>query len=92
MSDSTTYPLPQALLALDALRAAAHLPQEQFPLEAFVGMISDEVEALRTQGKTDVEITTIIHQSSGIEISPEDLAQYYATPEQRHAPHGSTAA
>ena len=88
MSDTTTYPLSQALLALEALRNAAHLPPQEFPAAGFVGMISDEVEALRRQGKTDVEISTLIHQSSGIELSPEDLAKHYATPEQRHPPQG----
>ena len=87
MSDDVTYSLDQSLQALNALRTAAGSPPEQFPLPAFVGMISDEVETLRKQGRSDTEIVTIIHQSSGIEITPEQLADNYATPQQRH-PHG----
>lgn len=86
MPSPTTFPLHQALAALEGLRAAANLPPEQFPVEAFVGMISDEVDALRGQGKTDAEIAGIIHASSGIEIAPEALALHYAPPEQRHGP------
>ena len=33
-----------------ALRAALGLPPEQFSIQAFVGMISDEIEQLRTPG------------------------------------------
>ncbi len=86
MSDDVTYSLDQSLQALNALRTAAGSQPEQFPLPAFVGMISDEIETLRKQGRSDTEIVTIIHQSSGIEITPEQLADNYATPQQRH-PH-----
>lgn len=48
-----TYPIDQALRAQRALREAAGLGPEMFPIEAFVGMISDEIEQLRARGKTD---------------------------------------
>lgn len=51
-----TYPLDQALRAQRALRDAAGLGPETFPVEALVGMISDEIDHLRSQGKTDGEI------------------------------------
>ncbi len=86
MPEDQTYSLEQSLRALNALRSAAGLAPEQFPLPAFVGMISDEIETLRNQGRSDTDIITLIHQSSGIEITPEQLANNYATPEQRH-PH-----
>lgn len=87
MPDEPTYSLDQSLQALNALRDAAGSPPEQFPLPAFIGMISDEIETLRTQGRSDAEIATLIHQSSGIEITPEQLAENYAPADQRRRPH-----
>ncbi len=81
-----SYPLDQILRAQAALRSAADLPPEQFPAPAFVGMISDEIEALRNSGRSDADIAQIIRQSSGIEISPEMLSANYAPPEKRHPP------
>ncbi len=43
VSGEKTYPLEEAVKAQKALRAAAGLGAEQFPIEAFVGMISDEI-------------------------------------------------
>ncbi len=76
--------LVEALKAQQALRNAAGMGPEIFPLQAFVGMISDEVEALRAAGKSDAEIVALIRESSGIEIAEKELAENYATPEQRH--------
>ncbi len=42
----------QAADAQTALRQALGLPPEQFPLQAFVGMVSDEIEQLRSKGET----------------------------------------
>ena len=47
MPTPRTVSLAESLKALQALRNAAGLGPEQFPLPAFVGMISDEVKALR---------------------------------------------
>lgn len=80
-----TYPLEEALKAQSALRKAAGLEHEQFPLEAFVGMISDEIQVLREQGKSDDQIAGLIRQQSKIEISAADIAANYASPEQRSA-------
>jgi hypothetical protein len=63
---------------------AAGLGEEQFPIEAFVGMISDEVEALRRAGKRDDEIARIIEANSNIRISAQDISKNHAEPEQRH--------
>lgn len=79
-----TYPIEEALTAQRALRTGAGLGEEAFPIEAFVGMISDEVEALRKRGKTDHEIATIIEASSAIRISASEIAENYAPPESRH--------
>ncbi len=78
------YSLEEAMKAAKALREAAGLGPEQFPLQAFVGMISDEVESLRKRGKTDDEIAALIRSHSAIEITGEEIAASYASPEERH--------
>ena len=87
MSQPKMYPLEEAIKAQKALRDAAGLGPEQFPIDAFVGMISDEVESLRKRGKSDEEIASIIQRNSSIQITAAEIAQNYATPEQRHQ-HG----
>lgn len=79
-----TFSLEESLRAQQALRRAARLGPEQFPIEAFVGMISDEVETLHSQGMTDERITVLIHEASGIEISAAELADNYEA--DRHPP------
>ena len=87
MSAPKMYPLEEAMKAQKALRDAAGLAPEQFPVEAFVGMISDEVELLRERGKSDEDIAAMIRQHSAIEITAAEIAENYASPEERH-PHG----
>jgi hypothetical protein len=82
-----TYPLEEALRAQKALRSMAGLGPEQFPIQAFVGMISDEIEALRNQGRSDEEIAQAISQNSKIAISGTEIRENYASPEERHAEH-----
>ena len=77
------YTVEQAIQAQRALRAAAGAAEELFPIQAFVGMISDEIQMLREQGKTDEEIAGLIQKSSEIKITSADLESHYATPEQR---------
>jgi hypothetical protein len=84
MSENKMYPLEDVLNAQRALRALAGLKPEMFPLQAFVGMISDEVEVLRKRGQSDDEIASVIRSSSSIEITGGEIAQYYASPEDRH--------
>ena len=88
MNEPKLYPLEEALKAQKALRTAAGLGPEQFPIQAFVGMISDEIEFLRRHGKTDREIADLINGSSAIEITPAEIAEHYASPEERHQ-HGA---
>ena len=78
-----TYPVEEAVKAQKALRAAAGLAPEQFPLVAFVGMISDEIEELRNQGRSDEQIAGLIAQNSSIEITAADISENYAGPEER---------
>ncbi len=78
------YPVEEAVRAQKALRQLAGLGPEMFPIQAFVGMISDEVETLRTRGLTDEDIATAIRQNSHIQITAAEIAENYASPQQRH--------
>jgi hypothetical protein len=87
MSESSTsklYSVEEAVRAQKALRTAAGLGPEMFPVKAFVGMISDEIDSLRQAGKSDDQIAALICRSSSIQISPEEIAENYAPPEERH--------
>jgi hypothetical protein len=85
--DTKTYPVAEAVRAQAALRNLAGLGPEMFPLQAFIGMISDEIETLRSQGHTDAEIAHTIQTHSNITVTAEDIAANYAPPEQRHGQH-----
>jgi hypothetical protein len=82
-----TYSLEQAVRAQKALRDAAGLGPERFPVQAFVGMISDEIEKLHSQGKSDQEIATLIAANSNIKITAAEIAEHYASPEERQQHH-----
>ena len=82
-----TYPVEQAVQALNALRSFGGLGPECFPIQAFVGMISDEIEHLRKLGHSDEAIAEVITSNSKIEITASEIAQNYAPPEERQA-HG----
>lgn len=84
MSAEQTYPLSEAIKAQAALRAAANLPPESFPLRSIIGMFSDEIETLRRQGMDDTGIAKLISSQSSIQVDAKTLAELYATPEQRH--------
>lgn len=80
------YPLEEALRAQKALRDLAGLQPEMFPVQAFVGMISDEIEELRRAGHSDRQIAETIQRNSKIAITPEEIASFYAPGDQRHGP------
>lgn len=69
------------------LRLELGLLPERFPLPAFIGMVSDEIEQLRVQGRTDTEIAELIHSASGVDVMAEDIGLHYAPPEARGKPH-----
>jgi len=83
-----TYPLEEAVRAQKALRELAGLGPEMFPVQAFVGMISDEIESLRNQGRSDEEIARVIQANSGISITAADISAHYSLPAQRHPERG----
>jgi hypothetical protein len=83
MGQPKLYPVEEAMKAQKSLREAAGLEPEQFPIQAFVGMISDEIESLRRRGQTDSEIASIIERNSAIKITAAEIAENYASPEER---------
>ena len=85
-SQEKTYPIEEALRAQKALRQLAGLGQEQFPLSAFIGMVSDEIEILRRQGHTDQQIADAICRYSRISVTADEIASNYASPDERHPP------
>ena len=89
-AEEQSYPLEEAMKAQAALRSAAKMPPERFPLSQIIGMFSDEIEKLRTMGRPDDEIAAIIAGSSTMRVTADEIARFYATPEQRHkAPLGA---
>ncbi len=82
-----TYPIEEALKAQKALRDAAGLKAEQFPVEAFVGMVSDEIEELRKRGKSDEDIARLVGEASAIQLTAAQIGANYAPPEEREG-HG----
>ncbi len=86
MVDERGYELAEALKAQAALRRTAGMGEERFSIEALVGMISDEIETLRGQGRTDEEIARVIAGSSAVRVSAEEIGRYYASAEERGRP------
>ena len=79
----TVMSLPQVLAAQRALRESIGLGEERFPLPAFIGMVSDEIEQARAAGRDDAGIAELLSSASGASVSADDIARFYATPEQR---------
>ena len=82
-SNEKAYPIEEALRAQKALRQLAGLGLEQFPLSAFIGMVSDEIEILRRMGHTDQQIADTISRNSRITVKADDIESNYASPENR---------
>lgn len=77
------FDLDEALRARRALRDALGLGAERFPMPAFVGMISDEVEQMRAAGRTDDEVAAIVSRETGKEVTADEIARHYAEPDAR---------
>ncbi len=86
MSDleaNQTFSAEEAVRVQRELRRSLGLAEEEFPLPAFIGMISDEIEDLRKAGRSETEIAGMIHHLTGKPVRVEDLARFYAPPEAR---------
>jgi hypothetical protein len=78
-----SYPLEEAMKAQAALRSAARMPPERFPLPQIISMFSDEIESLRNQGRPDSEIAAIIAGSCTMRVTEAEIQKFYASPEAR---------
>jgi hypothetical protein len=78
-----TFSGRDAAEAQTALREALGLAPERFPVQAFIGMISDEIEQLRAKGQDDAAIAKLVSAVTGKMIDPAIITANYATPEQR---------
>lgn len=85
MADEISFTIDEANKAQKALREAAGLAPARFPIPAVVGMLSDEIEALRTSGKTDADIANIIETASGKPIGASAISEHYVAPDKRHS-------
>ena len=83
MSKTLIFTGSQAATAQTALREALGLPPENFPVEAFIGMISDEIEQLRAAGKNDAAIATLVSNATGQSVDAETITRFYASPQAR---------
>ena len=83
MSGETTFKLGEALAAQDAMRRSLGLAEELFPVEAFIGMISDEIEESRRAGRSDRAIVDLVRDTTGKTVTVEDIARYYVQSEER---------
>jgi hypothetical protein len=70
------------------LRRALGLGPEAFPLPAFIGMISDEIEQLREAGRSDADIAGMISTTIGRDVAALDVARFYAPPQARRGREG----
>ena len=80
-----TFTLEESIRAQRAMRARLGLGEETFPVPAFVGMVSDEIEKLRSAGHSDGEIAAIVREATGKTIRAEEISEHYATPEERQS-------
>ena len=55
-----------------------------------MGTISDEIESLRKADKTDEEIANLIEAKSRIRVSAAELAEKFASSEDRGGERGSS--
>lgn len=88
MGAETTFKLGEALEAQGAMRRSLGLPEEVFPVQAFVGMISDEIEASRRAGRDDQALVDLVRDTTGKVVTVEDIARFYVPPEARANPRG----
>ena len=83
MADDQGFTGQQAATAQTALREALGLPPEKFPMQAFIGMISDEIEQLRAAGRSDEAIAALVSKATGAHVDGATITLFYASPEAR---------
>jgi hypothetical protein len=75
----------EAVAVQREMRRVLGLSRERFPLAAFVGMISDEIEQFQTAGMSDTDVAILIKDTIGRDIAPDEVARFYSPPDVRRA-------
>ena len=71
------FTLEQAMRAQATLRVAAGKPEERFPTEQLIGMLSDEIRDLRERGSSDESIAELLQSQAGLELDAATIEKYY---------------
>ena len=83
MPDEPVFTAEDALATTASLRRALGLEPELFPVQAFIGMISDEIEQCRERGQDDAAIAALVSKVTGKAVTADLIARFYAPPEER---------
>lgn len=83
MSDETTFSLGEALAAQKALREAAGADEEVFDLADVIGMVSEEIDMLKDQGRSEQDIAAMIQKATGKPITGADVQKFYVPADER---------
>ncbi len=81
MTDDSTYSLAEALAAQKALRDAHGAEDEVFDLADVIGMVSEEIDMLKDQGKSYAEMAAMIHTATGKPVTADDIEKHYVPAE-----------
>ena len=71
------FTLAQAMKAQATLRAAGGQPEETFSTEQLVGMLSDEIRALREMGLSDDATANILKAKADIDLDAKTIERFY---------------
>lgn len=71
------FNITQAMKAQAALRAAAGEGEETFDEKQLVGMLSDEIRALRDSGATDGQISALLKTRADVDLDAETIGRFY---------------
>ena len=80
VASEPTFSAFEAASTQRQLRTLLGLGEEAFPLPAFIGMLSDEIEKLLAAGWSDLMIAETLTGVTGKRVSAEAVSAYYACP------------
>ena len=83
MVKELTFTIEQLVAVQNTLRETLDSSPVEFPLQAFIGMISDEIEQLRVRGMSDEDIAALVVKATSVPVSGDAIRLYYTPPEAR---------
>lgn len=88
MSDDSVadFSIDDVVLAQNEMRHMLCLPDPQFSMPTFIGMLSDEIEQMRRAGHTDELVAETIRRATGQHVEAGDVGRYYLSIEERGRP------